>query len=178
MTEPTPATYPERIARLRWTLRHVKATGYLDVARSMAADALYLDDEHRPGGILDEILAERARQEELVAEGKFSTSCATRDGMTDAERLAVLVEEVGEAATEVLGRARGALREELVQVAAVAVAWIEGIDAEELRDAAAAGFPVEAGREIAGGGTVTVLSGPKYTPPPFPGLDPDRGAPR
>lgn len=48
---------------------------------------------------------------------------------------AILMEEVGEASQEVLTTAFGAaakghgdLREELVQVAAVAVAWIEAID--------------------------------------------------
>jgi hypothetical protein len=49
---------------------------------------------------------------------------------------AILSEEVGESAQEVLtlewgeeaGGGHGNLREELVQVAAVAVAWIEAID--------------------------------------------------
>jgi NTP pyrophosphatase (non-canonical NTP hydrolase) len=67
--------------------------------------------------------------------------------MTNAERLAVLVEEVGEVAQEVLtqngcrlardttGTVEG-LRVELVQVAAVAVAWLEGLDAEHEQEAA------------------------------------------
>lgn len=42
----------------------------------------------------------------------------------------ILSEEVGEAAKEVLEKRRDKLRMELVQVAAVAVAWIEAIDAE------------------------------------------------
>ena len=48
---------------------------------------------------------------------------------------AIIMEELGEAAQEVLtqqfgvmGKGHGDLREELVQVAAVAVAWIEAID--------------------------------------------------
>lgn len=40
----------------------------------------------------------------------------------------ILSEEVGEAATEVLEKDIDNLRMELVQVAAVAVAWIEAID--------------------------------------------------
>ncbi len=48
---------------------------------------------------------------------------------------AILMEEIGEAAQEVLTRSMGSiakghgdLREELIQVAAVTVAWIEAID--------------------------------------------------
>lgn len=46
--------------------------------------------------------------------------------LSNPERLAVLVEEVGEVAAEVLGG--DALREELVQVAACAIAWIEHLE--------------------------------------------------
>jgi NTP pyrophosphatase (non-canonical NTP hydrolase) len=80
---------------------------------------------------------ERKRQEQLKAEGRFEFTCAD-DGLTNAEKLACLTEELGEVAQEVLtqeGRrlARDtvgtpeALRKELVQVAAVAVAWIEAL---------------------------------------------------
>lgn len=59
--------------------------------------------------------------------------------MTDHEKLSVLIEEVGEVAREILtmqGRRHArdaagtveALRAELVQVAAVCVAWIEALD--------------------------------------------------
>ena len=58
--------------------------------------------------------------------------------MSGAEWLAVLMEEVGEAAREVLrqrvvgdGDVRR-LREELVQVAAVAVQWVEALDRESV----------------------------------------------
>jgi len=89
------------------------------------------------------IKAERLRQEQRKAEGRFTHTCADPDpgAMTDAEKLTVLVEEVGEVAREVLtqdGRrlardtegTREALRTELVQVAAVAVAWVEALDTE------------------------------------------------
>ena len=52
---------------------------------------------------------------------------------SDAIWQAILTEEVGECAQAVLhngfgGKAAGTLRDELVQVAAVAVAWVEAID--------------------------------------------------
>lgn len=46
--------------------------------------------------------------------------------------LTILSEEVGEAAQEVLNERASLLREELVQVAAVAVAFIEFLDREEV----------------------------------------------
>ena len=80
------------------------------------------------------VRAERRRQETLKAEGRFRYTCADVE-MTDDERMCVLVEEVGEAARAVLEKRRLAndthgkeLRTELVQVAAVAVAWIEALD--------------------------------------------------
>jgi NTP pyrophosphatase (non-canonical NTP hydrolase) len=88
-------------------------------------------------GAISLIVAERARQEVLKAEGRFEFTCADA-GLTNAETLACLTEELGEVAQEVLtqeGRrlARDtvgtpeALRKELVQVAAVALAWIEAL---------------------------------------------------
>lgn len=83
--------------------------------------------------VLLEIANERRRQDALKAAGKFTKTCA--DSMTDPERLAVLAEEFGEvgrAVCEGLGgnseRGRTELRTELVQVAAVCVAWCEGLD--------------------------------------------------
>jgi NTP pyrophosphatase (non-canonical NTP hydrolase) len=83
------------------------------------------------------VKAERIRQDALKAEGRFEFTCAD-DGLTNAEKLACLTEEIGEIAQEVLtqeGRrlARDtvgtpeALRKEIVQVAAVALAWIEAL---------------------------------------------------
>ena len=89
------------------------------------------------GYIHEEISDERARQQRLRAEGKFTHSPSDAD-MPDAERLAILVEEVGEAAEAVIerlgyiGKPKGTdLRKELIQVAAVAVAWIEALDKKE-----------------------------------------------
>lgn len=90
--------------------------------------------------VLDDVSHERGRQEVMKAEGRFSFTCADAS-MTNFERFTVLGEEVGEVAQECLtqpGRrlardtlgTREALRKELIQVAAVAVAWVEGLDAE------------------------------------------------
>ena len=78
---------------------------------------------------------ERVRQNALFAEGKIPFNCASR--IADPNRkLRVLVEEVGEVA-EALDALENKkdwkrfdhLREELVQVAAVAVAWLEALQA-------------------------------------------------
>lgn len=101
--------------------------------------------------IFDDIKNERDRQEELKAQGKFLKTCAERDVIfPDDEKLALLAKEFGEVAKEVTeklthdGRCRKAgnpkgctdpmhkrrLRMELIQVAAVCVAWVEGLDKE------------------------------------------------
>ena len=95
-------------------------------------------------GVLGEVSAERERQEDLLREGKFLWTCAD-PRQSNVRRLAVLAEEFGETSREVTeemirldkGNAAGAadavraLRKELVQVAAVAVAWLEALDAQE-----------------------------------------------
>lgn len=52
---------------------------------------------------------------------------------SDPRWLPILMEEVGEAAAELNYDAAGSLRAELVQVAAVACAWIDAIDKEQER---------------------------------------------
>lgn len=80
--------------------------------------------------VLAAVAAERARQD-----AKWG-----QQNCHDFEWVSILTEEVGEAAAEAneanfsSGRNRGdfsLLREELVQVAAVACAWIEAIDRRE-----------------------------------------------
>jgi NTP pyrophosphatase (non-canonical NTP hydrolase) len=89
---------------------------------------------------LKDAYKERVRQESLVAQKKISASCA--GGKISAwDKLAVLMEEVGEVARELnesyatpnpSPRLRqidgGKLRTELIQVAAVALAWAESLD--------------------------------------------------
>ncbi len=80
------------------------------------------------------IRAEMLRQDLLKAEGRFAHHCGDAE-LSNPERLAVLAEEFGEVARAILEQGKLAndvtgadLREELVQVAAVAAKWIEGID--------------------------------------------------
>jgi len=91
----------------------------------------------RTGRALELVVSERERQEQCKADGRFQFTCAD-DGMSNAEKFTVLGEEIGEVAQEVLTQAghrlardtlgtRPALRAELVQVAAVAVAWVEAL---------------------------------------------------
>lgn len=74
---------------------------------------------------MTEVLQERMRQEDLYASGELEW-IASRPDCPDGLRLAALVEEVGEVARAF--HDAGDVRTELVQVAAVAVAWIEGLD--------------------------------------------------
>lgn len=83
--------------------------------------------------IYGQIGAERDRQERLVAEHKHLGWCSCADPATPTEyRLAVLAEEFGEVAmalNELRVGSPADLRAELIHVAAVAVAWVEGLDA-------------------------------------------------
>lgn len=76
------------------------------------------DREH----LLQDVLAERQRQD-----GKWGGRPGI-DRFDDHTYAAVLTEEVGEACAAWLECNPKSLREELVQVAAVALAWIEEID--------------------------------------------------
>lgn len=104
--------------------------------------------------IVRKIIAERARQEKLKAERRFNFTAAT-PGLKHTERLPMLVEELGEVSKRVqqlpdsglmptthagnfdahaggdpdpeAGTIEG-LERELVQVAAISVAWLEAID--------------------------------------------------
>ena len=106
-------------------------------------------DHVRRQKICEDIMTERLRQEQLKADGKFERT-AFDDAVAGAHERAhvILAEECGEVARAICelwaakcdrlaktpppySREYGCLerlREELVQVAAVAHAWIEGID--------------------------------------------------
>lgn len=85
-------------------------------------------------GIFYDISLERAKQEILKEAGKFKYTCADK-GMSPGDKVAVLGEEFGEvcrASLNVQGlstdsRDRAQLEHELIQVAAVAVAWLEAL---------------------------------------------------
>lgn len=86
--------------------------------------------------IFDEIAAERTRQEDAARRHARVGWCSLADPRTATEyRLAVVGEEHGEVCRELneirVGNVSGVtnLRHELIQLAAVAVAWVEGIDA-------------------------------------------------
>lgn len=99
------------------------------------------------GGILFDIQIERERQEVLRKEGKFKFTCASRE-MSNAEKLCILAEEFGEVAKEVTEECillskpmsleryaetkatKKLMREELIQVASVCLAWCEALDVE------------------------------------------------
>lgn len=78
------------------------------------------------------ISAERARQEILWAgpHAHGHGSCAS-PGVPVLVKVAVLGEEFGEVARAVLDGDAAGLRTELAQVAAVCVAWLESLEAEE-----------------------------------------------
>lgn len=81
-----------------------------------------------PDDIYAAVRAERQRQDRLKAEGRIRATCA--DAIPSTVKLAALMEEVGEAARAILGaegwsRDGDDLRKELVQVAAICVAWLE-----------------------------------------------------
>ncbi len=79
----------------------------------------------KTGDAVEAVYRERIRQEDLKAKGKFKHTCADKE-MSDGDCMLVLMEEVGEVARAVLDKeGKGALREELIQVAAVAVSWAE-----------------------------------------------------
>lgn len=88
--------------------------------------------------IFDDVWKERLEQDIRRDNGRFQFTCADI-GLTLSERAAILGEEFGEVCQEVLtqrghrlarntyGTVAG-LRKELVQVMAVALAWVEWID--------------------------------------------------
>lgn len=86
--------------------------------------------------VLEDIRKERLRQEKLREAGKFQYTAADLE-CPDLDRMSALMEEVGEAATASMEERKTAtprdgkpssLRKELIQVAAVACAWVESID--------------------------------------------------
>jgi hypothetical protein len=80
------------------------------------------------GEIFLAITAERSRQAvKWDGEHAWGHGDCSSDGVPVAVKVAVLAEEFGEVSRAVLDRDGGALRTELIQVAAVAVAWLEGL---------------------------------------------------
>jgi hypothetical protein len=82
--------------------------------------------------VLNEVAKERVRQDTLKREGKFRHTLNDRL-MDDGEKLACLAEELGEIGKAMLHNRMlvsdggGDIRTELIQLAALSVAWVEGI---------------------------------------------------
>lgn len=73
------------------------------------------------------VAQERDRQRRLIESGRIPWDCSARD-VPDEAKVAVLGEEFGEVCRAVLeGHPPHVLRQELVQVAAVAVACVEAL---------------------------------------------------
>jgi hypothetical protein len=89
----------------------------------------------RHAGALRDVHEERLRQDELVRTGKIPWDCCDPTA-PEGYKLAVLTEEIGEVARAILEHDDPAhLRQELIQTAAVAVAWAESIPVEQERAA-------------------------------------------
>jgi NTP pyrophosphatase (non-canonical NTP hydrolase) len=88
--------------------------------------------------VLMEIRKERLRQEDIASIGKrWKHTCAHVE-LSNHERLAILAEEFGEVARalqEFVGSVTDVhdkdLRKELIQLAAVCAAWVQGLDADK-----------------------------------------------
>lgn len=80
--------------------------------------------------VLQLIQKERIHQNALKAAGKFEYTPADKE-CPEGTRLAVLVEEVGEVARAICEDDERNKFEELVQVAAVCVAWLEHMTGNE-----------------------------------------------
>ena len=79
-------------------------------------------------GIWAAVLAERGRQAaKWDGPHDWGSGDCSSDDVYVTVKLAVLTEECGEVARAVLDRKPADLRTELTQVAAVAVAWLEGL---------------------------------------------------
>lgn len=81
---------------------------------------------------LVERVLEKIRQERKRQDDKWGPQREHPDLLWNA----ILAEEVGEVSRAILERDRANLRDELVQVAAVAVCWLEAMDAEPVGEAA------------------------------------------
>lgn len=89
-----------------------------------------IDKQHARNCAMDDILVERSRQDRLKEEGRFKFTAADPD-VSDMTRLSFITEEVGEVARCCLGdlgivQDGGGLHKEVTQIAAIALAWLEG----------------------------------------------------
>lgn len=87
------------------------------------------------------VVSERARQDDLKAEGRFGHTCADPE-MLDWDCFVILIREVGELAHGIyaegdrrekllLAQRPAKRRDEIKQIAAVALAWLERFDLDD-----------------------------------------------
>jgi hypothetical protein len=79
--------------------------------------------------LCSQVVLERARQDQLLAAGKFPFNCANTI-VGSLFKLPILTEEVGEVGKAILETDSVELSKELIQVAAVCVAWLEALEAQ------------------------------------------------
>lgn len=79
------------------------------------------------------VIVELKRQLALKESGKFKYTCEDNE-LTDGERLTILVEEVGEIARAMQNKDSNNLREEITQVAAVAISWLSNITKNQTKE--------------------------------------------
>ena len=79
-----------------------------------------------------DLVTELERQIVLKESDKFEHTCEDAE-LTDGEKLAILMKEVGEVARALQARNLPNCLEELIQVAAVAVSWVAGLYAQNIQ---------------------------------------------
>lgn len=115
------------LTRISWVLNEValertRQDVYWGEQNHPDADPVLLT---REGGVT----AQRLAEEHGIPTGtRARAQCQTYAERGEANFMAILVEELGEACDEIAQGDTAALREELIQVAAVAVQWVEAID--------------------------------------------------
>ena len=72
------------------------------------------------------VFDERTRQEALKSAGKFKHTCA--DDIPRADKAIILGEEYGEVCRAICENDTANLHDELVQVMAICLAWLESLD--------------------------------------------------
>lgn len=103
-----------------------------------ATEAVVIDSRY---AVIETVLLERERQESLCREGVHKFTCSD-PAIPNLRKFPILLEEVGKVGTELeflsgtddkldQEYARDRLRDELTQVAAVTIAWLESLEKED-----------------------------------------------
>ncbi len=115
-------------------------SGFSGVGTASSPPAYDFGDCGRSASVIATILRERARQDQLVADGRHPFSCADSN-IPGSMKLPVLAEEFGEVAKALYEldnelvldpTATHNLRTELTQCAAVCVAWLQSLSVKSV----------------------------------------------